>query len=393
MKGKLPLEGLRVVELTHMVMGPAVGLVLADLGAEIIKIEPVDGDATRRLKGSGAGYFPMYNRNKKSFAVNLKAPEGAQLVRQLVARSDVFIENFRPGTADRLGLGYDELSRDNPRLVYCSGKGFLSGPYEHRTALDEICQMMGGLAYMTGPSGRPLRAGSSVVDVTGGMFGALGILAALYERHHTERGRKVTSSLFETTVFLVGQHMAQFAVTGQAARPMPERISAWAVYDVFDTKDNEKIFVGVVSDKQWSIFCEKFGLADLAADPTLQTNEQRVDRRDVLLPAIRDLFGQFTLEELTRKLEDAGLPFAPIARPEDMFEDPHLLASGGLLETVLPEGKKTRLPALPLQVDEDRPGLRVNPPRVGEHTQAILSEMGMSEEEISRLREQGVIAG
>lgn len=393
MTNKLPLEGIRVVELTHMVMGPAAGLILADLGAEIIKIEPVTGDATRRLKGSGAGYFPMYNRNKKSLAVDLKSPEGSKLVRQLIAHSDVLIENFRPGTADRLGLGYEDLSRENPGLVYCSEKGFLSGPYENRTALDEICQMMGGLAYMTGPTGRPLRAGSSVVDVTGGMFGALGVLAALNERHQTGRGRKVTSSLFETTVFLVGQHMAQYAVTGQAAKPMPERISAWAIYDVFDTKDDEKIFVGVVSDKQWSIFCEKFGRADLAADPDLQNNEQRVDRRESLLPEIKTMFGDYTLADLARKLEDAGLPFAPIARPEDMFEDPHLLASGGLLETVLPEGNTTQLPALPLQIDEDRLGLRLNPPWIGEHTAAILGEIGLSEEEISRLREEGIVTG
>ena len=164
------LAGIKVVEFTHMVMGPAAGLVLADLGAEVIKVEPVGGDKTRRLRGSGAGYFSMYNRNKKSLAVDLKSPEGKGIALKLIEQADVFIENFRPGALDKLGFGYDALSSLNPQLIYCSEKGFLDGPYAHRTALDEVAQMMGGLAYMTGPPGRPLRAGSSVIDVTGGML-------------------------------------------------------------------------------------------------------------------------------------------------------------------------------------------------------------------------------
>ena len=265
-----PLSGLRVVEFTHMVMGPAVGAILVELGAEVIKVEPVGGDATRQLLGSGAGYFSMYNRNKKSVCLDLKNPRGLAIARRLAASADIVVENFRAGTMDKLGLGYDSLAAENPRLIYCSEKGFLSGPYEHRTALDEVAQMMGGLAYMTGPPGRPLRAGTSVIDVTGGMFGVIGILAALEQRHRTGRGQKVASSLFETTVYLVGQHMAQKAVTGQAARPMPVRISAWAIYDVFETRDGEQVFVGVVSDSLWEKFCAAFELRELGANPRLQ---------------------------------------------------------------------------------------------------------------------------
>ncbi len=242
-----PLAGIRVVEFTHMVMGPAVGHILAGLGAEVIRVEPIGGDQTRRLLGSGAGYFPMYNRGKQSICLNLKSAEGLAIARDLAASADVLVENFRPGALDRLGLDYETLSVANPRLIYCSEKGFLPGPYEDRTALDEVAQMMGGLAYMTGPPGRPLRAGSSVIDVTGGMFGVIGILAALEERHRTGRGQKVIASLFETTIYMVGQHMAQFAVTGKPAAPMPARISAWAIYDVFETQD-EPVFLGVVSD-------------------------------------------------------------------------------------------------------------------------------------------------
>ncbi|MFC7290275.1 CaiB/BaiF CoA transferase family protein [Hirschia litorea] len=385
------LSGLKVVEFTHMVMGPAAGLMLADLGAEVIKVEPVGGDKTRRLRGSGAGYFSMYNRNKKSLSIDLKSDEGKALALKLIADADVFIENFRPGALDKLGFGYEDLSRLNPKLIYCSEKGFLNGPYSHRTALDEIAQMMGGLAYMTGPPNRPLRAGASVIDVTGGMFGAIAVLAALNERHATGKGKHVSASLFETTVFLVGQHMAQFAVTGQPAAPMPARISAWAVYDVFDVKDEEKVFVGVVSDTQWKSFCTAFKLDDWAADEHLALNNNRVAKRDEIIPRLRELFLTFTKEELMELLEKTGLPFAPIMRPEDLFDDPHLLESGGLLNMTIPDGGDIALPALPISVDGSRPELYQNPPAIGEHSESILESLGLSKEEISNLREKGLI--
>ena len=387
----LPLKGIRVVEFTHMVMGPAVGAILVELGADVIKVEPVGGDATRELVGSGAGYFPMYNRNKKSICLNLKDPRGLEVARKLIANSDVLVENFRSGTMDKLGLGYEALSQDNPRLIYCSEKGFLSGPYENRTALDEVAQMMGGLAYMTGPPGRPLRAGASVIDVTGGMFGVIGILAALEARHRTGRGQKVSSSLFETTVYLVGQHMAQKAVTGEAARPMPVRISAWAIYDVFDTRDEKQIFVGVVSDALWVTFCKAFELHDLGADANYRTNTQRVRARDVLLPKVRDLLRSYDRAELVARLEKAGIPFAPINRPEDMFEDPHLLASGGLGEVDFLNGVRAKLPNLPLELDGRRPTRGGSLPHAGQHTSEVLAELGFSGEEISALAEAKVV--
>jgi crotonobetainyl-CoA:carnitine CoA-transferase CaiB-like acyl-CoA transferase len=286
------------------------------------------------LLGSGSGYFPMYNRNKKSFCVDLKSAEGKEAVLKLLAGADVLIENFRPGTMDRLGFGYDVLKQLNPGLIYCSEKGFLNGPYENRTALDEVAQMMGGLAYMTGPPGQPLRAGASVIDVTGGMFGAIGILGALHQRNATGAGQKVVASLYESTVFLVGQHMAQMAVTGKAAAPMPARVSAWAIYQVFQTKD-DPVFVGVVSDKQWGLLCDAFDLDELASDPTLKTNNDRVIAKDRLVPIIQDVFSQYSKADLMAKLEKTGLPFAPIARPEDLFDDPHLNASDGLVPFIL----------------------------------------------------------
>lgn len=392
---RLPLAGVKVVEFTHMVMGPAAGLMLADLGADIIRIEPAQGDNTRRLPGSGAGYFPMYNRNKRSLCVDLKSEAGKTLVLKLVDAADVLIENFRPGTMDRLGFGHEALRARNPGLIYCSEKGFLSGPYEHRTALDEVAQMMGGLAYMTGPPGQPLRAGTSVIDVQGGMFGALGIIAALYQRKETGEGQQVVASLFESTVFLVGQHMAQYAVTGKAAAPMPARVSAWAIYQVFETGDDDQVFVGVVSDKQWKLLCESFGLDELAADESLATNNDRVRHKERLLPIIKDTFRQYTKQQLMAKLEKTGLPFAPITRPEELFDDPHLAANNGLLPITVTDGERagetSKLPALPLEMDGHRFGIHRPVPRKGQHTREIMAEAGYSDAEIDALIEQGAV--
>jgi crotonobetainyl-CoA:carnitine CoA-transferase CaiB-like acyl-CoA transferase len=388
----LPLHGIKIVEFTHMVMGPAVGAVLVELGAEVVRIEPIGGDSTRSLLGSGAGYFPMYNRNKRSICLDLKAADGLDLARRLCAAADVVVENFRAGTMDKLGLGYEALAALNPRLIYCSEKGFLSGPYEKRAALDEVTQMMGGLAYMTGPPGRPLRAGTSVIDVTGGMFGAIAVLAALQQRQTSGRGQKVSSALFETTVYLVGQHMAQMAVTGQPAKPMPVRISAWAIYDVFETRDGEHVFVGIVSDGLWQKFCEAFSLAELAADETLKTNSQRVLQREALLPRVRDLFRTYSKAELVPILERTGLPFAPIGKPEDMFEDPHLMASGGLGATTLPDGRETRLPILPIEMDGCRPSQGGKLAKPGEHTDEVLRDLGMTSASIDELRKRRVVA-
>jgi len=388
-----PLHGLKVLELTHMVMGPSMGLILADLGADVIKVEPLSGDPTRSLKGSGAGYFPMYNRNKKSIRVDLKSEGGLKIVKSLAGWADVFLENFRPGAMAKLGLDYESLQDECERLIYCSGKGFLKGPYEHRAALDEVAQMMGGLAYMTGPPGRPLRAGASVIDVAGGMFGVIGILAALEQRRQTGRGQKVDCALFETTAFLVGQHIAQGAVTGEAAMPMPARVSAWAIYDVFDAADGEQVFVGVVSDVQWRSFCSEFDLGDWALDRSLAHNNQRVAARDTIIPKVRALFASLPKAEILQRCEAANLPFAPIARPQDLLEDVHLRACGGLLQVSVGDGILADLPALPLMMKSRRSGLRLDVPEPGEHSRQVLREaLGLDDVEIDAFERQGAFA-
>ena len=385
----LPYEGLRVVEFTHMVMGPTCGMVLADLGAEVIKVEPIGhgrhGDATRDLLGSGAGFFAMFNRNKKSITLDLQTPEGKEAALRLIATADVVSENFKPGTMKKLGLDYDSLKVLNPRLVYVSHKGFLPGPYEHRTALDEVVQMMGGLAYMTGRPGDPLRAGTSVNDIMGGMFGAIGAMAALAQREKTGLGQEVQSALYENNVFLVAQHMMQFAVTGQPAAPMPARISAWAVYDVFQVKDDEQIFLAVVSNTAWTIYCDAFGFDDLKNDPRLQSNNDRVKARDWMMPILRERMARFSAADISAVFEKNALPFAPITRPQQLFDDPHLNATGGLAEIELPDGRATRTVLLPLLMNGQRPGVRCSPPKLGEHSAELLSELGYSPEDVQRL--------
>ncbi|TNF58726.1 MAG: CoA transferase [Burkholderiales bacterium] len=392
----LPLAGLRVVEFTHMVMGPTCGMVLGDLGAEVIKVEPIEGDRTRFLLGAGAGFFPMFNRNKRSIAIDLARPEGAALARRLAGTADVVAENFKPGTMAKYGLDYASLSATNPRLIYVTHKGFLPGPYEHRTALDEVVQMMGGLAYMTGRPGDPLRAGTSVNDIMGGMFGAIGVLAALIQRGITGRGQEVQSALFENNVFLVGQHMLQYAMTGQPAAPMPARISPWGIYDVFTVKDGEQIFLSAVSDAQWTTFCDALGFADLRDDPRYANNNLRVQERPALLPLLRERLAGWPAAELAALFERVGLPYAPIRKPEELLQDEHLLATGGLADMTLPDGPRAGQTAkatlLPFTLGGRRLGVHRDPPKLGDATSALLTELGIGAADQEALRQARVVA-
>jgi crotonobetainyl-CoA:carnitine CoA-transferase CaiB-like acyl-CoA transferase len=396
MSAPQPLSGLKVVEFTHMVMGPTCGMVLADLGAEVIKVEPIDGDRTRTLLGAGAGFFPMFNRNKKSIQIDLQKPEGAAVARRLCAQADVVAENFKPGTMFKYGLDYETLAKGNPKLIYAALKGFLPGPYDHRTALDEVVQMMGGLAYMTGRPGDPLRAGSSVNDIMGGMFGAIAVLGALIQRGISGRGMEVQSALYENNIFLVGQHMLQYAITGQPAAPMPARISPWAIYDVFTVKGGEQIFLAAVSDAQWLTFCDALGFADLKAEPRFALNNDRVRLRDELLATLRERLAVRTAADISRVMEDAGLPFAPIMKPEELLDDPHLLATGGLADITLTDGPRAgqtvKTTLFPFTLGGERPGVNLNPPRRGEHTHEVLRDIGFEPAEIDVLVERRAVA-
>ncbi|MEM5327073.1 CaiB/BaiF CoA-transferase family protein [Paraburkholderia sp. JHI2823] len=370
---RLPLEGVRVVEFSHMVMGPTCGMILADLGAEVIKIEPPGGDKTRNLPGLGIGFFRSFNRNKKSVVLDINTEAGRAAAVELIGACDVVLENFRPGLMEKLGLDYATLSPRYPRLIYVSHKGFLPGPYEKRLALDEVVQMMGGLSYMTGPAGRPLRAGTSVNDIMGGMFGAIGVLAALRERDATGRGQEVQSALFENCVFLSAQHMQQYAMTHEAPPPMPSRVSAWSVYDVFTLAQGEQLFIGAVSDKQFITLCDVIGCPRLADEPRFANNALRVAARPELLARLADVLATHQVAELTPRLEAAGIPYAPIVRPDQLFDDPHLKASGGLAPMQTDDGGMTAVVLLPLLMGGRRPGVRQPLARVGEHTEEVLA--------------------
>lgn len=389
-RSDLPLAGLKVVELGHVVMGTCCSLILADMGADVIKIERIEGgDVTRSYSGFGAGLFHYFNRNKSSLPVDLKSEAGKAVLRKAIASSDVFIENFAPGAVERLGFSYEACHALNPRLVYCSLKGFMPGPWEDRPSLDNLVQMMGGLAYMTGPSGRPLRAGASVTDILGGTFGALGILAALRERDRTGQGGQVIASLFEAVAFMVAQHMSGAAITGESPPPMPEAANPWAVYDLFRTQDDRRISIGIVSDRHWQRFCEVFQLDHLLEGTA--TNAQRLAMKPELLAAIQTRIAEMTLAEAEDAGARAGIPFAPVRRPDELFDDPHLVGSGGLLDTTLPDGRTARLPKLPLRLGSHDFGLRLEAPKLGDGAFAYLKGIGYDDAEIDRLVRDDVV--
>ena len=389
---RLPLAGIRVIEFCHTIMGPSCGLALADLGAEVIKVEPPEGDRTRRLGGFGLGFFSYFNRNKRSLAIDLKSAEGRSIVERLVQHADVLIENFAPATLQNMGYGYDAMSKVNPRLIYCSLKGFLAGPYEKRPALDEIVQYMGGLAYMTGPPGRPLRAGASIVDILGGTFGALAILAALEERHRTGRGQLVKSALFESTAYLVAQHMAAEKMAHEPVPPMPARRSSWCIYETFSSRDGQLLFIGLTTNNIWRRFCQAFGLDALLGDPELQTNEQRVLARPRIVPLVSEIVAQHDIADMMKKLEALDVPFAPVVKPGELFDDPHLNSGTRMLATQMLDGQRAKLPGIPVEMGSHVLGLRHDPPVAGEHSRDVLHEIGLSDDEIDALIGAGKVS-
>ena len=376
MTAELPLTGVRVVEMTHMVMGPSCGMILAQLGAEVIKVEPPGGDKTRSLGGMGTSFFPLFNRGKRSVVLDLNKPSDQQIMHRLLASADVFLENFRDGLLDRQGLGADELKAKHPHLIVAGHKGFLSGPYEHRPALDEVVQMMSGLAVMTGTKAKPQRVGSSANDIMGGMFGAIAILAALYQKRGGDAdGAGIRIGLFENCLFLVAQHMVEYEMTGNRPRSMPEREHAWPIYDIFETAGGERIFIGVVTEGHWQSFCKQFGLNALLDDPALRTTTDRILARARIIPRVAEVIGRQNIADLSATLDRLNICFSPINRPEDLFDDPHVLRDGGLVNATNAGGEAFRVPALPVEWNGASIGDGLKVPALGADTAAILSEL------------------
>ncbi|WP_136635296.1 CaiB/BaiF CoA transferase family protein [Pseudooceanicola onchidii] len=388
-----PLDGIRVVEMTHMIMGPSCAMFLGMLGAEVIKVEPPEGDKTRNLTGMGRGFYPTFNRGKKSVTLDLKSDAGKAALHTLLATADVFVENFRDQSLARMGFAPDVLKARYPSLIVSSLKGFLKGPYENRTAMDEVVQMMTGMAYMTGPTGRPLRIGSSANDIMGGLFGAFAVLAALLERQKDGRGHVLRTGLFENCLFLVAQHMVQFDIEGREAPPMPEREFSWPVYDIFETRDARQIFVGAVTEGQWVTLCRILGLQDLLDDPALQTRMDQINDRDRTIPVVAEAVRTRDFADLIAAFEPAGIPFSPIHRPAEMYDDPHVNRPGGLFASTLPEGQTYRAPAMPFEID-DRPltGGTLDIRDIGADTQAVLSAAGLDARDIARASGRAVQA-
>ncbi len=393
----LPLDGVRVLELGHIIAGPAAGLLLADLGADVIKVErPGEGDQSRTMPAGTAANFHFLNRNKRSIAIDLKgSSEGRALFLRLVASADVVIDNFAHGAVEALGLGYDVLSRVNSGLIYLALKGFLPGPYEARPFLDELAQMAAGLAFMTGPRGQPMRAGASIVDVGAAAYGVIVVLAALRQRALTGQGQKITSGLYETTVFWVAQWLAEYAATGEPSVPMPEirqgTRMGWGVYQLFTASDGEQVFVGITSNGHWERFCQAFGLDDLRADPRLADNAKRVAARDWLAARIAEELAKHRSAELAERLERARVPFAPLRRPDQLVDDPHLNAGEQFLATPLPGRGLAKLPKLPVRSTAFAFQLRRPAPGLGEHTREVLQELGVTKDELDALAARRVI--
>src|SRR5712671_4329953 len=378
----LPLAGVRVVEMTHMVMGPTCGMILAQLGAEVIKVEPPAGDKTRSLGGMGTSFFPLFNRGKRSVVLDFAKAEDRETMDRLLASADVFLENFRDGQLEKQGLGADELRRKYPHLIVAGHKGFLSGPYEHRPALDEVVQMMSGLAAMTGTMDKPQRVGSSANDIMGGMFGAIAILAALYQKRGakdadtaSDNGADIRIGLFENCLFLVAQHMVEYEMTGNRPRSMPEREHAWPIYDIFETAGGERIFSGVVTEGHWQSFCREFGMTEFLDDPSLRTTTDRILARSRIIPRAAEVIKQWNGADLSATLDRLNICFSPINRPEDLFDDPHVLRPGGLVNNINANGEAFRVPALPIEWNGASIGEGLKVPVLGADTSALRSEL------------------
>ncbi|MCC8953985.1 CoA transferase [Bradyrhizobium sp. Pear77] len=372
----LPLEGVRVVEMTHMVMGPTCGMILAQLGAEVIKVEPPAGDKTRSLGGMGVSFFPLFNRGKRSVVLDFAKPDDRDTMHRLLASADVFLENFRDGQLDKQGLGPAELRAKYPHLIIAGHKGFLSGPYDHRPALDEVVQMMSGLAAMTGTRDKPQRVGSSANDIMGGMFGVISILAALYQKRGGNRnGADIRIGLFENCLFLVAQHMVEYEMTGRKPRSMPEREHAWPIYDIFDAAGGDRIFIGVVTEGHWQSFCREFGLTEFADDPTLRSTTDRIMARDRIIPRVAEVIKGWNVADLSARLDALNICFSPINRPEDLLQDPHVLRPGGLVNNVNADGKPFRVPALPVEWNGSHIGEGLKVPVLGADTDAVRAEL------------------
>ena len=394
---QLPLQGVRVVELTHIVAGTSAGVILGDLGADIIKIEhPDSGDTSRNKSGEGATFF-TFGRNKRYLALDLRKPEGRKIFEKLVARADIVLDNFAPGALNRLGLGYEWGRSVNPRVIYCSIKGFLPGPYSDRPFLDELAQMAGGLAYLTGFKDQPMRAGASITDIGAATYGVVGILAALFRRQVTGEGDYIESGLYETIVFWISQHLTRSQMTGNNPPPRGSRNSGmgkamgWGVYELFPTKDSTQVFIAVTGNRHWAGLCDALGFADWRDSSEFDTNGKRSKEKRRIAARVKVAVSQLTYDDITARLYKGRVPFAPVNAPLDLLEERHLNEGGRWLDLKTPK-QRLKVPKLPISMARTEDfAVRRDPACLGEHTDDILAELGYAADQIDALKSEKIV--
>ena len=396
-KQRLPLQGVRVLELSHIVAGPSGGMILADLGADVIKIEhPAAGDTARSHANRG-GTFYTFNRNKKYLALDLRQPQGKKIFEKLVARSDIVLDNFVPGALARLGLDYAWARGVNKRIIYCSVKGFLPGPYSDRPFLDELAQMAGGLAYLTGFENQPMRAGASVTDIGAATYGIVGILAALYRREQTGEGDSIESGLYETIVFWISQYITSAQVSGKNPLPRGTRASGmgdamgWGVYQLFATSDGKQVFIAVTGNRHWAGLCDALGFTDWKESPEFENNRKRGAEKRRIAERLTEAVAKLTYDDITERLYKALVPYAPVGTPLDILDDRQMNEGKRWLPLKIGD-KEFKVPKLPISMAGTRDfEMREQAGTLGAHTDSILAELGYSAADIEALKAQKVV--
>ncbi|MFQ5761408.1 MAG: CaiB/BaiF CoA transferase family protein [Candidatus Bathyarchaeia archaeon] len=388
-----PFAGLRILELGHVVAGPFATFILGNLGAEVIKIErPREGDPARSYPEMGASIFVAYNAGKKSVTLNLKSPVGREILLKLVETADAVVENYSPGVMESLGLSYEDMRRVNPRIIYCSIKGFGPGPYRQRPAMEALVQSLSGFMSLVGePGGPPLRSPAPIMDCSSGLFAALAVVVALHARQATGRGQKVEVALFETGALLMSLWLAYYALYNV----LPERLGAghlvWAPYGLFKASAGKQVFIGVSSDKHWKLLCEAFNNRELAEDPKFQTMQGRVANKKELTQRLEGILQGFKVEEIVDRLVSFNVPAAPMNTLDKVLNDEHFNASKTVFRTETDGGKSVKLPVAPIIGAEFAAEVHDGLPRLGEHTEGILKSLGYSDVDVETFKRQKCI--
>lgn len=390
----MALENLKVLDLTRVLAGPFATMVLGDLGADVIKVEmPVKGDDARHFGPylhDESAYFISLNRNKRSITLNLKAEEGKKLLLEMVKNVDVLVENYRPGTMEKLGLGYDVLKEVNPKLIYAAVSGYgHSGPFMEKPAYDAVVQALGGIMSITGHD-RPTRVGTSVGDIVAGLYGAIGILAAVNTRHETGKGQKVDVAMLDSQVAILENAIARYVVSGEIPEPGGNKHPSIVPFEDFDTKD-DKIMLAVGNDALWACYSRVVGREDLIDDERFKTNPLRNENYDQLKPILDEIMAEKTTAEWQELFDEAGVPNGPINSVDKVLDHPQVKAREMILEIDHPVEGSIKVPGIPVKLSETPGQIKRTAPLLGEHKNEILRELlNYDEDKIKELEEAGI---